>query len=125
MMTQAQYIVLALKVGLAAGVVSVSAFIADYTWRAPWWRDPIGRTLVVMEILVVLLFIPSILSLFFSFNRLSSVIAAWIDAGLICLVTPVTIWRIVVWEKEFRRARETRARDQGQRGPSLWRMPAR
>ena len=47
-----------LKIVLIAGIISVCAFIAEYTYRAPWWREAIGRTIIVKDILLVLLFMP-------------------------------------------------------------------
>lgn len=101
--TQDQWILFAFKVVLIAGIVSIIAFIVQYSRYAPWWRNEIGRTLIVKDILLVLLLVPSILSLFLHFSRLSSHIAAWIDVGLFGLLTPVMIWRIAVWARIHRR----------------------
>jgi hypothetical protein len=95
-------LILVLKIGLITGFVSLTGWIAVYTWLAPWWRNPVGRTLVTKTALIAALFVPSILSLFFNLNRLDSVIVGWIDAGLIWLVTPVMIWRSAVWIKLHR-----------------------
>lgn len=101
-MTQDQLIILLLRIVLLAGVVSICVFIGQYTRLAKWWRTPIGRTIVIKDILLVLVFIPTILSLFFQFNRLSSHIAAWLDVVLIGLVSPVMWWRTWVWERIHR-----------------------
>lgn len=103
-MTQEQLIILFLRIVLISGVVSILLFVAQYTRLAPWWRQPVGRTIVVKDLLLVLLFIPTILSLFFSLNRLTSHLAAWLDVALIGLVTPVMVWRTWVWEKIHRRS---------------------
>lgn len=96
-MTQTQLIVLLLKIGLVAGVASISLWTAVYTRLAEWWLHPIGRTLVVESALIGALFIPQILSLYFNLNRLDSRIAAWADVALIGLVAPVMIWRTVAF----------------------------
>ena len=101
-MSQDEWIILLLKVVLVCGAVSVALFVAEYSYRAAWWRNSIGRTLVVKDILLILCLLPSILSLFLSFNRLTSHIAAWVDIGLFGLLTPVTLWRIVVFERVHR-----------------------
>ena len=101
-MSQDQWLILLLKIVLVCGAVSVALFVAEYTWRAAWWRNPIGRTLVVKDILLILCLVPSILSLFLSFNRLTSHIAAWVDVGLFGLLTPAMLWRIVVFERVHR-----------------------
>ena len=106
-MSQEALILLCLKVTLVAGVLSVLAFVADYTRLAPWWKDEIGRTLVVKDILLILMLVPTILSLFFSFSRLTSYVAAWTDVSMFALLTPVMWWRILVWQRVHRRiARE-------------------
>jgi len=101
-MTQAQCLVLALKVALIAGFVSLVGWAVLYSVLADWWRNPIGRTLVAKTMLIAGLFVPSILSLFFHLNRLDSYIAGWVDVALIALVTPTMIWRCLVWLKLHR-----------------------
>jgi hypothetical protein len=87
----------ALRIVLVTGLVSLFAWVGVYTKLAPWWRNVIGRTMVIETILIGLVFIPSTLSAFFNFNRLDSRIAGWVDVGLIGLVTPVMIWRVILW----------------------------
>ena len=96
-MSQDQVIVLLFRIITIADVAAIAAFIACYTRWAPWWRNPIGRTLVIKDILLVLILVPSIMSLFFQFNRLTSHIAAWADIALLGLLVPVMAWRIAVF----------------------------
>jgi hypothetical protein len=103
--TQASWLALALKVALISGFVSLAGWIILYTALAPWWRNPIGRTLVAKTTLIALLFIPTSLSLFFNLSRLDSLIVGWIDMGLIGLVSPVMAWRSVVWWRLYRAGR--------------------
>ena len=98
-MTQEQWIILAFKIALIADVAAVLAFIADYTRLAAWWLNPFGRTFVIKDFLLVLAFTPSIMSLFFKFNRLTSVIAAWFDVAIFAGIAVVMVWRIVVFER--------------------------
>lgn len=93
-MTQAQWAVLLLKIFLISGFCSLTAWVAVYTKLAHWWADPIGRTLVAKTCLIALLFVPATLSLFFTVPPL---VIAWVDTVLIGLVTPVMVWRTVVW----------------------------
>lgn len=97
---------LALRIVLISGVVSIAVFVGQYTRLAPWWRSPVGRTIVVKDILLVLVFIPSILSLFFQFSRFTLTVAAWIDVVLLGLVTPVMLWRAWIWERIHRHGGE-------------------
>lgn len=101
-MKQEQWIVLAFKVALIADVAAVLAFIADYTRLAAWWSNAIGRTIVIKDFLLVLAFIPSIMSLFFRFSRLTSLVAAWFDVGIFAGIAAVMVWRIVVFERVHR-----------------------
>lgn len=96
-MTQTQVIILCLKIGLVSGFTSIAVWVALYSRLAKWWTSPIGRTLVIEAALIAGLFVPQILSLFYNLNRLDSRIAAWADVALIGLVTPVMIWRSIVF----------------------------
>ena len=106
-MDQDQAILLLLKIGLIAGLVSIVAWVAVYhvLTKGGWRKNPVGRTLVVKSLLIAGLFIPQILSLFFNLNRLDSHIAAWADVALIGLVSPVMWWRTAVWLKLDRAGR--------------------
>lgn len=101
-MTQDQVIILLLKIACIAGFLSLTAWIVIYTALAKWWTNVIGRTLVIKTALIALLLVPTTMSLFFHFNRLTSHIAAWTDVVLIGAITPVMIWRSVVWLKVHR-----------------------
>lgn len=101
-MTQAQWLILALKVALISGFVSLVAWVVLYSVLADWFRNPIGRTLVAKTALVAGMFVPSILSLFFHLSGHDSYIAGWVDVTLIGLVTPVMWWRCLVWVRLHR-----------------------
>jgi hypothetical protein len=101
-MSQDQAIILAFKVVEVASVAAITVFIACYSRWAPWWRNPIGRTIVLKDIAIILILIPSILSIFLSFNRLTSHIAAWFDVGSFALVPLIMCWRIFVFRKIHR-----------------------
>ena len=106
-MSQDQWIILLLKIVLTSGALSVITFILVYSRLAPWYRNEIGRTLVVKDILLVLMLTPSLLSLYFQFNRLTSHIAAWLDIVLFGALTPVMLWRCAVWVR-IHRAKDSR-----------------
>lgn len=101
-MTQADWIVLALKIVCVAGFVSLATWVVQYSRYTAAWRNPIGRTLMVKTSLIALLLIPTTLSLFFHFSRLTSYAAGWIDVVLIGAITPVMTWRMLVWRKIHR-----------------------
>jgi hypothetical protein len=95
--TQDQLLTLLFKVTLIADIVSIVTFIVIYSLLADWWSSAIGKTIVIMDILIALALLPTILSLFFKFGRLTSHIAAWADVGMFGLLAPVMIWQIGVW----------------------------
>lgn len=101
-MSQDQVIVLAFKVVEVASVVTIAAFIAYYSYAAAWWKNPIGRTIVAKDIALILVLVPSILSIFFQFNRLTSHIAAWFDMGSFAMVPVIMCWRVIVFRKIHR-----------------------
>lgn len=105
-MSQEQAIILLFKIGAIAGFASIITWVAVYTRLAKWWRNPIGRTLVAKSLLLAGLLVPTIMSLFFHFNRLTSYVAGWVDVALICAIAPVMIWRSVVWLRIGRHAGE-------------------
>jgi dolichyl-phosphate-mannose--protein O-mannosyl transferase len=98
-MTQDQAIILGFKVTEVASLVTIVAFVAYYTRLAPWYRNPIGRTIVFKDLALILVLLPSVLSIFLSFNRLTSHIAAWFDVASFALVPVIMIWRIIVWRR--------------------------
>ena len=101
-MSQEQAILLAFKVAEIASVVTIVAFILCYSRWANWRSNAIGRTIVFKDIALILVLIPSILSIFINFNRLTSHIAAWFDVGSFALVPVIMVWRIVVFGKIHR-----------------------
>jgi len=96
-MTQDQLIILLYKIVLLTNIASILAFIAIYTKLAPWWENVIGRSIVFLDVLLGMAFIPSTISLFWSFNRLTSYIAAWVDIGIFILIAGGMVWRSIRW----------------------------
>lgn len=101
-MSQLEVIRLLFKITLISGFLSISAWIVVYTRLQKWWHDEIGITLVAKSALIACLFVPSILALFFHLSAVTNELVGWIDVALIFAVTPVMIWRSVVWVKVSR-----------------------
>ena len=101
-MNQDQAILLAFKVAEVASVITIAVFVACYSLWAPWWRNPIGRTIVFKDIALLLVLIPSLLSIFINFNRLTSHIAAWFDVAAFTAVPVIMVWRVFVFRKIHR-----------------------
>lgn len=117
-MTEDALILLCFRIVLIAAFISLTAFVVQYTRLAPWWRDPLGRTIVIKSGLLALALVPSILSLFFNFSRRDSHVAAWLDIALFGAITPVMIWRIIIWQK-IHTAAEGPASGRSPAGPSV------
>jgi hypothetical protein len=97
--TQDQAITLAFKVVEVASVVTIGAFVACYSAWARWWENAIGRTIVAKDMALILVLLPSILSIFLHFNRLTSHVAAWFDLASLGAIPVIMVWRIIVWRK--------------------------
>ena len=104
-MSQDQFIILGFKITEVASLVTIAAFVAYYTKVARWWSNPIGRTIVFKDLALILVLLPSVLSIFLSFNRLTSHIAAWFDIGSFALVPVIMTLRIIVWRRMHRLGR--------------------
>ena len=103
-MTQDNAILLAFKMVEIASVVTIAVFVGCYTWwtRGKCWKNPIGQTIVLKDMALLLVLIPSLLSIFINFNRLTSHIAAWFDVASFALVPVIMVWRVIVWRKIHR-----------------------
>jgi len=102
-MTQDQLIIALFKGDLIADLIAVALFTAVYTFLAPWWRNPIGRTLVLLDILLGMAVLPSALSLFWHFSRLTSLVAAWLDVSVFAAIAVLLLLRIPLWIRLHRR----------------------
>lgn len=100
-MTQDQVQLLLFKVVLVAGITSIAVFVADYhrMTRGGVWRNEIGKTIVIKDILLIACMTPSVLSLFFHLSRLTSRVAGWTDIVLFGLLPVVMTWRVKVWRR--------------------------
>lgn len=102
-------ILLALKIVLPAAVASCLWFLGDYTNLSRpsggWWTDPVGRTLVLLDLLIVVTLIPACLSVFLHFNRLDNAVAGWLQVVLLGLITPLMLYRSVLFRRLRNQAR--------------------
>ena len=98
-MTQAQLIVLLLKIFLISGFVSLAGWVALYTWLTGGqnWRTPVGQTLVIKSMLVAATFLVVALGAFFPWFGRHPLVTGWIDVVLIGGVTPTMLLRSATW----------------------------
>jgi hypothetical protein len=102
-MSQDALLLLLVKITLIADIVSIAAFVGDYSRLARWWKNPVGRTIVIKDLFLLALIALTTLSVFFQFSRLTSRVAAWAQIGLLAAMAVTMAMRIVVFEKIHRR----------------------
>ena len=105
-MTQDQILLLLLKFGLISGVASLLLWIIVYTRLQPWWHDQIGITLVAKSSIVIGQLIFLALALFFHLNRFDNRVVGWAYTIFTLAITPIMIWRTIVWIRASRRQAE-------------------
>lgn len=86
-----------LEMSLIESCVCILIWIVAYTFLEKWWRHQIGWTLVLTKVLFFGALFLVVLSIYLSFSRYTSEVAAWIQIALIGLVGPVMIWRTILW----------------------------
>lgn len=101
-MNQDHVLLLLLRAVLIADMTALAAFVGEYTLRARWWENPVGRTIVIKDLMLAAAFTPSVLSLFFKFSAFTSRVAGWTDVGLFAGIAAAVTWRIVVFERIHR-----------------------
>lgn len=102
-MTSPSLLILLTKIMLIADIVAIVVFVADYSRLAPWWRNPVGRTIVIKDLLLLGVISLVVLSVFFRFSRLTSLVASWIQIAELGGMAVVVLWRVVVFEQLDRR----------------------
>jgi hypothetical protein len=86
-----------LEAGLTAGSFFMLAWILQYSWYQPWWKDPIGRTFVYIDVLLLLVFVPLLISAWWHLTISVTVWLSWLLVVAILAVPVVLAWRMVVW----------------------------
>lgn len=81
-----------------ASTVLVVLFVLQYTLAAPWWRDPVGRTVVAKDIALLFLLIPACILLVWP-HALDIWAAAALELASLGGVAVVMVWRCIVWWK--------------------------
>jgi hypothetical protein len=80
------------------------AFLVSYLLLARGWRTPVGRTLILLDLGLVLLYLPAALHRFFGLG-VASIGFAWYYAATIALVGTAVWWRTVIMFRAQRRGR--------------------
>lgn len=74
-------------------------FIAQYTLYSPWWRDPIGRTVVAMDLAIFFAIVPLVVQTFFRVDLHAQVFLSWFDVSCVMCVPLILAWRMLVWHR--------------------------
>lgn len=101
-MRQESLLLLLLKIALIADVASIVIFVGDYSRLAKWWKHPIGRTIVLKDLFLLIAVALTAMSVFWHFSRLSSLVAAWIQVCALGAMAVTLLWRTVVFERLHR-----------------------
>lgn len=115
-MTSPHLLLLLTKIMLIADMTAIIAFVADYSRLAPWWRNPVGRTIVIKDLFLLGVICLVVLSVFFRFSRLTSQVASWMQIILLGAMAVAMLWRIVVFERIHRNGPRPRDSDDRQGG---------
>lgn len=75
---------------------STLTFLVGYSMLAPWWRNPVGQAVALLDIALLLALLPSILHLVFGLNIVAYRWFAWYYGASLFLVAGITLWRLVV-----------------------------
>lgn len=86
-----------LRISELSVIVIILLFLAQYTAYSPWWRDPVGRTIVIKDGVMLLIALPAVLSVWFNFNRFGSHAAGWVQVGALLGATVIMLWQVAVW----------------------------
>lgn len=98
----------ALTVYFAAGCVLV--FVAGVGVIAPWWRSPVGRTMMYLSVALLVTLVPSVLH-FAVGVTLSRPWFAWFYRGALLSLGVIHLWRLLAFwriQREGRRSGRVR-----------------
>jgi hypothetical protein len=79
---------------LLAAFVASMAFILGYSAVAPWWRYPVGRTVVSLDFAVAFSLLPGVLRIWFGVP-VNTAFFAWYYCVSLLLVAGITLWRLL------------------------------
>jgi drug/metabolite transporter (DMT)-like permease len=101
--TSEQWVHLALKAGSIAALVGLLQWVVIYTVLESWWRNQVGRSLVLLAGLAMVTPIVFILALFFGLSRFSSQALGWAEAGVLFATFAAMVRRSYIWVKIARK----------------------
>ncbi len=87
------------EVSEIAATFMVLAFVVQWTYYSPWWKDPVGRTFVYKDVALFLALAPLVVNTFFHFTLLELKWLQWFDVSAIALIPVILGWRMIVWHR--------------------------
>jgi hypothetical protein len=117
--TSPALLILLTKIVLIGDMVAIASFICDYSRLAQWWKNPVGRTIVMKDLFLLGVISLIVASVFFQFSRLTSEVASWIQIVLLGGMAAAMLWRILVFERIHRNGRRPKGGDDDSQGGSL------
>jgi len=100
-----------IKWSLSIMIVVLIACIVQYTIYQPWWKDPIGRMIVALEIFLLAEAIPQLYAQFFVHSVQGTINMAYVAVGISLLVSVVLVARFATWAVEQNKAIRQRRRE--------------
>ena len=115
-MTSPSLLILLTKIALIADMAAIIAFVGDYSRLAPWWKNPVGRTIVIKDLFLLGVISLIVAPVFFQFSRFTSEVASWIQIILLGGMAIAMVWRILVFERIHRNSAPREGDDDNQGG---------
>lgn len=79
-----------------AFTASILVFVVQYTLTSPWWYDPVGSTIVLKDLLLLAILVPSSVAFLWP-DLIDRLLMAEIDLAVLAAATLVMVSRCVVW----------------------------
>lgn len=92
-------------VSTVAGVIVPVLFVAYYTWIAKWWRNPTGRSLVALDLCILMIRFPRSVELLHDPSREVFGPTDWVIVAASVAIPLVILSRMLAFEKMRRRAK--------------------
>lgn len=95
------------------GFILMLLFIIQYTFLGKWWKNPIGRTIVVETVAILLVLFPSILHAYFGVTTRDSAGFAWYTLVSFSMIPFIFLGRIISFELIRRKLKKIEWRNHG------------
>lgn len=106
-----------LKWSLTVMTIVLIACIIQYSVYQPWWKDPIGRVIVLLEVTLLIFNAPLLASEWFRLSVSVAIVLTWILVGGIILTILALTARFFTWMREYRQFKRRPAEDAPTPGP--------